>query len=108
GDQGTPYPPEIAHADNAPNGAMIDYYLKSASSSPVTLEVLDGAGNVVRRYSSDERTPPVDEKTLDIPMYWIKPTPVLSASAGMHRFAWDLHYASATAAGPRAGRRGGS
>jgi hypothetical protein len=87
---------------------MVDYYLKSASSSPVTLEILDSAGKLVRRYSSDERTPPVNEKTLDIPMYWIKPTPVLSAAAGMHRFAWDLHYASATAAGPRAGRRGGS
>ncbi len=108
GDQGTPYPPEIAHADNAPNGVAIDYYLKSASSSPVTLEVLDGSGNLVRRYSSDERSPKVDEKTLDIPMYWIKPTPVLSADAGMHRFLWDLHYASATAAGARAGRRGGS
>ena len=107
-DQGTPYPPEIAHAENAPNGAMIDYFLKSASSSPVTLEVLDSAGKTVRKYSSDERVPQVDEKTLDIPMYWIKPGAVLSAGAGMHRFLWDLHYASATVAGPRAGRRGGS
>jgi photosystem II stability/assembly factor-like uncharacterized protein len=107
-DQGTPYPPEIAHAENAPNGAAIDYYLKSGSSSPVILEIIDAAGNSVRRYSSEDRTPPVDEKTLDIPMYWIKPAATLSTASGQHRFYWDLHYASATGGGARAGRRGGA
>jgi hypothetical protein len=29
-----------------------------------------------------------------IPMYWVRPTQILSAEAGMHRFVWDLHYAS--------------
>jgi hypothetical protein len=28
-----------------------------------------------------------------IPMYWVRPTPILSATAGMHRFVWDVHYA---------------
>jgi hypothetical protein len=27
-----------------------------------------------------------------IPMYWVRPTQILSAAAGMHRFVWDLHY----------------
>jgi hypothetical protein len=26
-------------------------------------------------------------------MYWVRPTQILSAAAGMHRFVWDLHYA---------------
>jgi hypothetical protein len=26
-------------------------------------------------------------------MYWVRPTQILSAGAGMHRFVWDLHYA---------------
>jgi hypothetical protein len=28
-----------------------------------------------------------------IPMYWLRPTQILSVSPGMHRFVWDLHYA---------------
>ena len=27
------------------------------------------------------------------PRYWIRPTKVLDATAGFHRFVWDLHYA---------------
>jgi hypothetical protein len=27
------------------------------------------------------------------PKYWIRPTQVLSAAPGFHRFVWDLHYA---------------
>ena len=27
------------------------------------------------------------------PRYWIRPTQVLSAAPGFHRFVWDLHYA---------------
>ncbi len=27
-------------------------------------------------------------------MYWVRPTQILSAEAGMHRFVWNLHYAS--------------
>jgi len=28
----------------------------------------------------------------NIPDYWIRPTPRLSAAPGLHRFVWDLHY----------------
>ncbi|MCU1287152.1 MAG: hypothetical protein JWO13_3502 [Acidobacteriales bacterium] len=108
GDQGTPYPPEIPRGENAPNGAIIDYYLKDASATPITLEILDNTGSLVRRFSSSEKAPVVDEKTLDIPKYWVKPPQILSDKAGMHRFIWDLHYASSTPPGQRGGgRRGG-
>jgi hypothetical protein len=30
---------------------------------------------------------------LAIPTYWVRPTQTLSATAGMHRFLWDMHYA---------------
>ena len=72
-DQGTPYPPEIPHGENPPDGAILDYYLKADAAAPVTLEILDSTGGLVRRYASDEKTPPVEEKSLDIPMYWIHP-----------------------------------
>ncbi len=91
-DQGTPYPPEIPHGENPPDGAILDYYLKADAAAPVTLEILDSTGGLVRRYASDEKTPPVEEKSLDIPMYWIHPEKQLADKAGMHRFVWDLHY----------------
>lgn len=69
---------------NPPNGAIIDYWLrtKADSTSPVTLEVLDAGGAVVRRFSSAEPgpaepgAPPV--------------APKLPAEAGLNRFVWDL------------------
>ena len=27
-----------------------------------------------------------------MPMYWVRPTQILSGAAGMHRFVWNLHY----------------
>lgn len=108
-DQGTPYPPEIPKGENPPNGALIDYYLKSASATAVTLEILDNKGAVIRKYASNEKAPVVEEKTLDIPMFWVRPPQILSDKAGMHRFVWDLHYAAPnTGTAPLGGgRRGG-
>jgi len=57
----------------------------------VTLDILDGSGAVVRHYASTDPTPaPKDEG--NIPWWWIRPLKALSASVGMHRFTWDLHY----------------
>ena len=88
----TPLPPDEPAGKNPPDGAILDYYLRSSASGPVTLEVLDRRGRVVRRFSSaDQPAPP--ESTLNIPTWWIRPPQLLSAAAGMHRFVWDLHYA---------------
>jgi hypothetical protein len=70
---------------------VIDYYLQSAASGPVTLEIKDSAGKTVRNYSSAEKPEPVDPM-LNIPTYWVRPSRVLSAEAGMHRWLWDMHY----------------
>jgi photosystem II stability/assembly factor-like uncharacterized protein len=87
---GTPQPRDEPLAENPPYGAIIDYYLKSATSGPVTLEILDPAGETIRRYSSEDKAPPVNPETLNIPAFW-RPTPEpLSALAGMHRWVWDL------------------
>jgi photosystem II stability/assembly factor-like uncharacterized protein len=88
----TPLPPEEPAGQNPPDGAMFDYWLKSAASAPVVLEIRDAAGNLVRRFSSADKPEPVNAKELNVPMYWIRPARVLSAAAGMHRFTWDLHY----------------
>jgi photosystem II stability/assembly factor-like uncharacterized protein len=89
-DNGTPQPRDEALAENPPFGAVIDYYLKAPANGSVTLEIMDPAGDVIRRYSSDERPTPVDPNTLNIPAFW-RPTPEpLSAASGMHRWVWDL------------------
>ena len=87
----TPLPPDEPSAQNPPEGAIIDYALKSASPGPVTLEILDQAGKLVRRYSSADPVPEIDPK-LAIPKYWVRPFQALSTAPGMHRFLWDLHY----------------
>ena len=51
-DNGTPLQKDEALAENAPNGAVIDYYLKAAATTPVTIEIVDGAGQTIRQYSS--------------------------------------------------------
>jgi photosystem II stability/assembly factor-like uncharacterized protein len=87
----TPLPPDFPAGENPPDGAVIDYYLQSPSSSPVTLEIKDAAGKIVRKYSSADKPDPIDPM-LNIPTYWVRPPQVLSAAAGAHRFLWDMHY----------------
>ncbi|HEV2349558.1 MAG TPA: hypothetical protein VG028_06895 [Terriglobia bacterium] len=105
--EGTPEPPEEPQGENPPSGAILNYYLKMKPATPVTLEILDGAKNLVRRYSSEDKPTRVNPKMLDIPMYWIHPAPVLSAEPGMHRWIWDAHYAAASAPSRRAAAFGG-
>jgi len=89
-DNGTPMPRDEPLAENPPYGAMIDYHFKSNVAGPLTLEILDPSGEVVRRYSSEDKTPPVNPDTLSIPMFWVRPSVPLSTAAGMHRWIWDL------------------
>jgi len=86
----TPLPPDEPAGQNPPDGAVVHYYLKSAARQ-VALDVVDAQNTVVRHFSStDQPEPPVDGR--NIPDYWIRPDRALSASAGLHRFVWDVHY----------------
>ena len=88
----TPLPPDEPAAKNPPDGAIIDYWIGAGSSpNPVTLEIRDAAGALVRRFSSAD-TAPAPDSELNVPAYWVRPFEPLSAAAGMHRFVWDLHY----------------
>jgi photosystem II stability/assembly factor-like uncharacterized protein len=87
----TPLPPDEPTAPNPPEGAIIDYYLKSAAAGPVTLEILDG-NTVLRKYSSDDEVFRPDPATSTIPLYWYRAPMILATTAGMHRFTWDVHY----------------
>ncbi|HEY2726437.1 MAG TPA: hypothetical protein VGI61_04650, partial [Parafilimonas sp.] len=85
----TPLPPDEPAGQNPPDGAIIDYYLKN-NSNEVTLEIFDSANKLIRKYSSNET--PYKMPEVNVPLYWIRPQQILSASAGAHRFIWDLHY----------------
>ena len=87
----TPLPPDEPAGENPPEGAMIDYRIAANTTAPVTLEIKDGKGNVVRRYASTDPVPLPDPK-LKIPRYWVQPPRTLSATPGLHRFYWDMHF----------------
>jgi hypothetical protein len=104
-DDGTPTQKDEAWAENPPTGAIIDYYLKSAPSGPVTLEIVNGAGTVVRRYVSTDPITVADPNTLVVNAVWQRPAEGLATAVGMHRFVWDFR--PMPAAGGRGGRGGG-
>jgi photosystem II stability/assembly factor-like uncharacterized protein len=90
----TPLPPDEPAGQNPPDGAIIDYLLPSSISGPVTLEILNAQGKLVRRYSSTDK-PEQSQEALQkqlIPLYWLRREAMLSAGAGMHRWVWDLRY----------------
>jgi photosystem II stability/assembly factor-like uncharacterized protein len=86
----TPVPPDEPLAENPPTGAILDYYL--AQPGPVTLEIVDEAGKVVRRFTSADPPELSDAELASqlIPAYWVQPRRTLGATAGMHRWVWDL------------------
>ncbi|HEX3583658.1 MAG TPA: hypothetical protein VH087_17960, partial [Thermoanaerobaculia bacterium] len=103
---GSPMPKDEALAANPPSGAYIDYLLGADAKQPVTLEILDAKNNVVRTYSSADKVPAPDLSKLNTAPEWFNVPSHVSATAGMHRFVWSLHYASATGRGRRGGGAG--
>jgi hypothetical protein len=90
--QDTPLPPEVPTGQNPPDGAIIDYDLRAPAAGQVTLTIRTAAGQVVREYSSDAAAP--DASMPNVPTYWFQPADAtrLPATAGVHRFVWDLRY----------------
>ncbi|HEX9367717.1 MAG TPA: hypothetical protein VF921_13895, partial [Vicinamibacterales bacterium] len=56
GDNGTPTQHDEPQALNPPNGAAIDYYLKTAGAGTVTLEIQDAGGACLAMFSNDPAT----------------------------------------------------
>ena len=95
----TPLPPEEPTGQNPPDGAILDYHLSREAKS-VTLEIVGGSGEVIRKYSTADEPERIDPNTLPYPTYWIRPHQALGTSTGHHRFVWDLRHAP-----PRGTRR---
>jgi len=90
--QGTPLPLEIPRAQNPPDGAIIDYYLKSLPTGAVTLEILDAKNQVVSRYSTTDTIVMRRVDRQAIARAWMVSPPHLIPREGMNRFVWDLRY----------------
>jgi photosystem II stability/assembly factor-like uncharacterized protein len=87
----TPFPPEVPHAENPPDGAIVYYYLGSHPSGVITLEVRDSHGSIVRHLSSAP-IPALSDPPPPIPDFWVeKPSP-LPVAPGLNRTSWNLRY----------------
>jgi hypothetical protein len=97
----TPLPPEIPHGDNPPTGAILDYWLRTVPTGPITLDILDARGTVVRHFASDQPTDTVRAFVPASPPYfmtqWLPHLESLTANAGHNRFVWDLRMARPSA-----------
>src|SRR5262249_5677912 len=89
-DAGTPLPIGTPPAPTPPQGAIIDYLLPSTPESDLTLTITDGAGRVVRTFTSTAPTEPA--LLANVPSYWFAPPMVLSRNRGHNRFVWNLRY----------------
>ena len=74
---------------NPPQGAAIYYSLKDEQKGEITLEILDGKNQVVRRLSSKP------EELMGSEDNEKKPEPALATDAGVQRAEWDLRYEGA-------------
>jgi photosystem II stability/assembly factor-like uncharacterized protein len=86
----TPLSADLPAGENPPDGAILDYYLKSAPKGEITLDIFDQKKNRIRRYSSVPPAP--DLRPPNVPDYWFAPPEVLSTQPGMHRIVWNLRY----------------
>jgi hypothetical protein len=82
---------------NPPDGALIRFELPAASaggSEPVVLEILDGEGHVLRRFTSQ----PVaqEARSLVKGVQKLPPSPPVPAKRGMNAYVWDLRVAPYT------------
>lgn len=79
----------VISADAPPSDAVIYYYL-GADSGPVSLDILNSAGQVVRHYSSTQRVFPQNPNTMTVAAVFARAAAILSAAAGLHEWNWDL------------------
>jgi photosystem II stability/assembly factor-like uncharacterized protein len=85
-----------AIGENPPNGAAIYYYLKSKQEGEMALEILDGSGKSIRKFtnkaSEGQGAPAGDDDGFGFG----PPAARIPAEAGLNRFVWDLRYPDAT------------
>jgi photosystem II stability/assembly factor-like uncharacterized protein len=89
--QDTPLPQETPAGQNPPDGAIINYFLKSPPAGTIKLSIFDSKNNLVREFS--DVAAPIDKTPANVPEYWFAAPTVVTKNAGLNRFIWDLRYA---------------
>jgi hypothetical protein len=69
----------------------------------VSIEIVDGAGRVIRRYTSEEKGEYPTPESAPVPLYWYRKPLTLQTTSGMHRFLWDMRYQPLAGGGRRGG-----
>jgi photosystem II stability/assembly factor-like uncharacterized protein len=91
GQDGTPLPHEEPTEKNPLPGVMAYYWLKTAPTQPIRLELVDSDGQVRACGASDTAVTPIDTEKINVEAVWEKPAQLPpSAQPGMHRYALDL------------------
>jgi photosystem II stability/assembly factor-like uncharacterized protein len=90
GQNGTPLPHEEPQGENPPSGVVAYYWLKTAPSSPIKIELVTGSGRVAACLASDAPFKPVDTEAINVQAYWEKPAPPPAVAPGTHRVTLDI------------------
>jgi photosystem II stability/assembly factor-like uncharacterized protein len=85
-------PKGLALGQNPPTGAVLDYSLKTEPNGPVTLEILDAHGSMIRKYTGAKA---VNEKPAGAESKPADKGEHIPIKAGLNRFVWDLRYGPA-------------
>jgi photosystem II stability/assembly factor-like uncharacterized protein len=88
--QDTPFPVETPAGQNPPDGAVLDYSLKTPPAGEVTLTIYDEKGTEVSSFSSQAKAP--RHLPANAPEYWFASEAALPKAAGVNRFVWNLRY----------------
>src|ERR1700730_1090165 len=84
---GTPLPHEEPQELNPHAGVLAYYWLKSAPSQPLKIELVDAKGAVRACAASDTPVKPVDTEAINVQAIWQEPALPPAATPGMHRIA---------------------
>ena len=113
GDNGTPLQKDEPQAQNPATGAAIDYYLKADATGPVTLEILDASGAVLRTLSADAPAAQAGGRAGRVggipntSSLWRAAPSAFPTTAGLHRVFWNPVAGNAGAGGGGGFGRGG-
>ncbi len=96
GGGGFPLPATATVGKNPPNGVVVNYFLKEKPTKEITLEFLDAAGKVIRKFSKKpEPTTPKEPTSPEPNNPPPSGEPPLPTEAGLNTFVWNFRQPNA-------------
>ena len=92
------------------NAVNINYYLQTVTNSPISLDILNTTGDVIRSFrSADKAKKKVDkERNMSTEFSGRGSTPLLKTSGGLHQFRWDMRHEGIWDKDPKKSGRNGA